>query len=82
MLDHDDEIALRASLDVVEEERSPDEGLPKLFENNEEFNLNLPEEENENGAGPEEIDYVEKEVVYEDHLDFDKKSDMREPLRP
>jgi hypothetical protein len=42
----------------------------------------LPEEENENGAGPEEIDYVEKEVVYEDHLDFDKKSDMREPLRP
>ena len=42
MLDHDDEIALRASLDVVEEEialrasldvveeeRSPDEGLPK-----------------------------------------------------
>jgi len=71
LLAHGDEIAIRASLDVAEEK----------VENPEEFNLNLPEEDDENQANPEEIEFAEKEVVIEDNADFENKNDMREPLR-
>lgn len=58
-------------MEIVDEEKPP-----LLADKNEEFNLNLPEEEN--GAGPEEMDFPEKEVFIEE-LELDRKSDIRGP---
>ena len=58
-------------MEIVEEEKPP-----LLADKNEDFNLNLPEEEN--GAGPEEMDFPEKEVFIEE-LEIEMKSDIRGP---